>query len=109
MGVKSKIAGVNSGPAKEVRQHAISRLKPGEHLILRREKNNPVDSNAVAIYARWTLLFFIPMERQIGYIGKKIAADVAYEMDRGNKVACRVVEVTGGGDFTYGCNIEIDY
>lgn len=46
-----------------------------EALVLRREPNNPHDSNAIAIYTF--------EGKQVGYIRKEVAANIASAMDRG--------------------------
>ena len=106
--MKTKISGVNSGRYREQRQATISNCRPGDLLLLKREKDNPADSNAVAVFVPGKLLFFIPVLKQIGYLNRKVAEQVAADMDGGFTVICRVLSVTGGGDYTYGLNVEVD-
>ena len=107
--MKTKVVGVNSGPDKHKRQWAISKCASGQRLTLKREPDNPVDSNAVAVYASGKVFIFFDYEQQIGYLSASIAKQLADDMDAGTKVACIVLGVTGGGDVTYGLNVEVDF
>ena len=106
---RTTIAGVTKQNADGTeRQSLVKALRPGEHLKLIREPDNPYDQFAVAIY---TLT-----GEQLGYMhaGDSRLAD---HMDKGGEVSTKVVAVTGGpGLFgwllpslrkNYGCVIEI--
>lgn len=108
--MKTKIVGVNSGPDKHKRQWAISKCTPGQRLILRREKDNPVDTNAVAVYSTGKVFIFFGYEQQIGYLSNNVAEQIAPELDAGKWIGCEVISVTGGSrDKLYGLNVELDF
>lgn len=67
-------------------------------MALVRERNNEHDSNAVKVMYG---------AKQIGYLNRDVAADVASIIDGGGSASATVVEITGGRGKTYGCNIEI--
>lgn len=90
----SKIVGVTYGN----RQKYVSRLKAGDALMVEREKDNPHDSNAIALYKDYNML---------GYIKKEVAAQLAPIIDSGKSVSVTVSAVTGGSGLSYGANIEI--
>lgn len=93
--IYSKIAGVTMGAN---RQLYASRCYKGQELELVRERTNPYDSNAIAIYAG---------NNQLGYIKRDLAETLAKEIDRGVTFKCTVEEVTGGADKNYGVNIKL--
>lgn len=64
-----------SGEEYDGRQGPIGRLEPGQFLVLRREPNNPHDSNAVAVTTQFG--------STIGYIPRKNANWVARLLDEG--------------------------
>lgn len=90
----SKIVGVTH----DNRQKYVSRLEPGDVLMVDREKDNRYDSNAIALYKDYNML---------GYIKKEVAAQLAPIIDSGKSVSVTVSTVTGGGDYICGANIEI--
>ena len=86
MEIQTYIAGV----IFEDRQSYIKVLKVGYKLWLIREPSNQFDQNAIRILDS--------KKNHLGYIPKKIASTLAYEMDRGVPHNARV------------CNIkQIDY
>lgn len=91
----SKIAGVSFNG----RQRLVRNLSIGIPLRLVREQNNQYDENAIKI----TTIGGI----QLGYIRAGLAAKLAPLMDEGNKFNCKVLEITGGEDKNFGCNILI--
>lgn len=93
--IYSKISGVTMGAN---RQLYASRCYKGQELELVREKTNPYDSNAIAIYAG---------NNQLGYVKRDLAETLAKELDKGNTFKCTVEEVTGGSDKNYGVNIKL--
>jgi hypothetical protein len=58
----------------------IERLRQGQMLSLIRESNNKYDSNAVLVCVG---------NRQIGYLPRGLAAEIAPVLDSGRKVICR--------------------
>jgi len=104
----TKIVGVNSGGDPIGRQLAVSRLRTGQQLMLRREPRNPHDSNAIAVWATLKRFLFLDYTIQLGYLSSDVAEEWAHEMDSGTDVRCYVSEVTGGSQGKkYGCNVRI--
>ena len=91
----TKVVGVTQ---EKNRQLYASRCYIGQELELVRERTNPFDSNAIAVYAG---------NHQLGYIKKEIAAQLAGQIDSGRHYLCYVEQVTGGGDMFWGVNIKI--
>lgn len=90
----SKIAGVTYGK----RQLYVSKLKPGQYLQVIRERFNSYDSNAVALSDG---------EHTLGHLKKEMASLAAAALDTGRNVNVKVIEVTGGGNYLYGVNIQV--
>ena len=94
-----KIAGVTFPNDKGVNiQTILPTLTEESDLMLSRDKNNPYDENAIKVIADYT---------HIGYIKAGLAAELAPIMDSGKTVNIELLEVTGGGDKKYGCNIRV--
>lgn len=96
-----KLAGVVAG---EGRQDIIKVLNGNELLRVRREADNKFDSNAVAVDVQ-----FGEDWAHIGYIGAKKNKDIAAALDAGKEVFIGIASLTGGGDKSYGVNVEIEY
>jgi hypothetical protein len=60
-------------------------MKPGDPLVLVRERDNAHDANAVRV--EWN-------GNRLGYIPRRENADVARQMDRGAPVKARIVKLT---------------
>ena len=90
----TKVVGVTF----EGRQEYVKQCREGQALDLVRDKFNPYDQNAIAVYAG---------NHQVGFISKEIAAKMATQMDSGKLYTCEVSTVTGGGGRYYGLNIKI--
>lgn len=84
------------------RQDILAGLKPGDELKLVREKDNPFDGHAIAIFSSG--------DHQLGYLKKDLAKDLAPNMDKGVKIKATVKEITGGTDSapTRGLNIQLE-
>jgi hypothetical protein len=84
------VAGVTHNNADGKSRQVIIRkhVKPGMPLVLKREPDNPHDSDAVAVW-------LVDPPVQIGYLKSGIA-DVATRMDDGEVHSARVVDLTGG-------------
>lgn len=80
----TKVAGVTF----ENRQDVIAELEPGVELKLERQPQNEFDPNAIAV----TLLD----GRQLGFLGKHLAAVLAPDMDDGVEYDAAVSAITGG-------------
>jgi hypothetical protein len=67
-------------------------------IMLRREPNNPHDSNAVGVWIRARAFIFFTDDVQIGYLpAGHVADEIARHMDQGGRVDAEVSDVTGGG------------
>jgi single-stranded-DNA-specific exonuclease len=88
------------GVSFERRQDRVAGLVPGLELELRREPDNPADSNAIAVYYG---------ALQIGFLRKQIAKHLAPLIDGGMRYRARIEHVTGGTDGkNYGVNIRVE-
>lgn len=107
----SKVAGVShkndngSDRQKIIKAHC----KPGMPLILKRERHNRYDRHAISIWIKTPSLLFFSSEAQIGYIKSDSSEELSYYMDKGQRVAATITEITGGeaGRPTRGVNIEV--
>ncbi len=80
-------------------QNILPGLKPGMPVILRHEKNNPYDKNAILALCNGN---------RIGHLSADLASDIAPLIDKGIPVTGVVQNITGGGyGKSYGCNIKI--
>lgn len=91
----TKIAGVTF----DNRQEIIKRMYAGQVLTLKREPYNQYDPFAVAVLVN---------NEKIGYLSKEIAPYIATNIDNGYYYYCKVINISGGGDYNYGVNIKID-
>lgn len=96
----SKLVGVTF----EGRQSVIGVLVGTEPLRVRRESDNKYDPNAVAVDVQ-----FGEDWAPIGYIAKDKNSDIAATLDAGGGVNISIASITGGGDKSYGVNVEIEY
>ena len=104
----TKIAGVtfdNVGANTQNRQRIISELcrkgelRAGTELTLKRDPQNPYDTNAVAVIA--------PDGRQLGFLPREVAGRVSPDIDAGAHYTAFVETITGGdADSLYGVNIK---
>ena len=78
--VNSRVVGVQF----ENRRHEASRIRLGEGLRLRRDYDNPVDPNAVAVYGQ---------TGQIGFLERTLAQRIAPDIDAGTAVKAKVVDI----------------
>lgn len=92
----TKVVGVTKG---EDRQDLIAYLKAGEELVLKRDRENEFDKNAIKVLNK--------EGEQLGWINRELAAELAPELDAGREFKALVTEVTGGTEDkpTLGCNI----
>lgn len=84
------------------RQDLLASLNTGDDLKLVREKDNPFDSAAIAVFTQ--------DGHQLGYLKKDLSKDLAPNMDKGVIIKASVKEVTGGSDSapTRGLNIQLE-
>lgn len=96
----SKIVGVTF----EGRQETISLLKGDEQLRVRREPDNEYDPKAVAVD-----VMVADEWKPIGYIAKDKNSEIAKSLDENQPVFIKIASLTGGGEKSYGVNIELTY
>ncbi|MFN2449148.1 MAG: helicase-related protein [Candidatus Baltobacteraceae bacterium] len=88
------------GVSFEGRQNMVAGLRPRHELELRRQPENPIDANAIAL---WYGAF------QIGFLRKQIAKHLAPVMDAGVSYRALIEHVTGGRDGkNFGINIRVE-
>lgn len=93
--INTKIVGVTV----DNRQKYIKSCHKNQKLDLVREPQNEYDKNAIAVYCN---------ENKVGYLKKELAFEIANKIDNGANLECRVVGVSGGGDYNYGLNVRIN-
>src|SRR5579884_1434488 len=93
------------GVSFEGRQDLVAGLVPGNELELKRQPDNPVDANAIAVhYGNF----------QIGFLRKQIAKHLAPLIDGGVRYSARIEHITGGPSTGsgsakhYGVNIRVE-
>jgi hypothetical protein len=102
---KTKIVGVTrKNEDGTIRQELLEALETGEVVTLERDPFNEYDENAIEVHNAYG--------EQLGFLGKRLAADLSPKLDSGMQASCVVTEVTNGSDDEiengiYGCNIEI--
>lgn len=90
----TKVAGVTFNGTQRI----LPNLKSGMALDFVREPHNIHDKNAVAIFCSGY---------KIGHLSRDEAAEIAPIMDNGIPVDGVIEEITGGGNYNYGCNIRV--
>ncbi|PWG62323.1 HIRAN domain-containing protein [Sediminicurvatus halobius] len=80
-----------AGIINKQRRKAASRLTSGSQLVAKREPDNPVDPNAVALY--------LGDHTMVGYIPARHASWLAERMDKGRSVFVQVKDVRLEGFF----------
>ncbi len=80
----TKLAGVTF----EGRQEVVARLQPGAPLRLERQPDNEYDPNACALYD--------PFGDQVGFLNRRLAAELAPLLDSGVEYDVEVTDITGG-------------
>jgi hypothetical protein len=107
----SKVAGVSrkNQDGSDRQKYIRAYCKPGMPLILKREPDNPADSNAISVWIKARFLGF-DGEVQIGYLSREVAEELAPVIDGGGEVAAKISDVTGGTNekATRGVNIQIE-
>lgn len=79
--LQTRVAGVYY----ENRHFVARRVRTGDSLDLRRDYDNPVDPNAIAVYHR---------AGQVGFLLKDVAQRLAPELDSGEVITARAASVT---------------
>lgn len=99
--IRTKIVGVShDNDDGTSRQKLVADCKVGEKLKLK-HKPVPQDRNAVAVYRG--------NGKQLGWLSREVAADVASDLDDDFTLICEITDLTGGtlDKPTRGCNIQI--
>ncbi len=97
--INTKLVGVtHENHAGENIQDILPLLHKGNALAFVREYDNSYDENAISVYCG---------SNHIGYLDRKTAEHIAKYMDMGVYVTGKVTEVTGGGNVSFGCRIEL--
>lgn len=103
--INTKIVGVtHKNEDGSHRQEIIEMHEVGDPLFLERDPLNEHDPNAIEVRNKFAEL--------LGYIGRRIAKELAPKLDAGVKTQCVIKKITGGYDedynlHAYGCAIEI--
>ena len=109
---RTKVVGVShTNPDGSSRQILIARYcHPGMPLIFKREPNNPVDPNTVAVWINIRFLLIFHPEVQIGYISADLAEEFAETIEASGRLQGWITDITGGTREKpiYGVNILIN-
>ncbi len=92
--INTKVVGVTFNGI----QNVLPTLRSGMALSFIREPDNQYDRNAVAVLCNGN---------NIGHLSAELASDIAPIMDNGIPVTGKILNITGGGRLSYGCNIEV--
>ncbi len=90
----TKVVGVSF----EGRQDTVAGLVAGQTLELKRQPENPVDANAIAV---------MNGVLHVGFLKKEIAKRLAPNMDAGDRYFATIGSVTGGGAKNVGINLHV--
>jgi HIRAN domain len=104
--IHTKLRGVSRSNDDGTDRQAIIRksCRAGDELRVYREPDNPVDPNAIAIFA-----YYKGVERQLGYLPSELAAELAPKLRRGKSLRVVVSEVTGGQPgYFFGVNVTVE-
>lgn len=93
-GFNTKVVGVSF----EGRQDIVGGLHAGAPLALRRDPGNPFDANAIGVWYG---------ALQLGFLKREIAAQIAPNLDAGERYEAAVTMLTGGGTRSFGINIYV--
>lgn len=102
----TKIVGVTfENSSGESRQEIIAELEQKHQtpfsLNLLHQPDNPHDMKAVAVID--------PDGRQLGFLSRDVAHQVARLLSRGVLVDAMATQITGGRGYHYGINLQISY
>jgi hypothetical protein len=93
--IYTKVAGVSF----DDRQEAVKSLLSNTVLLLVREPENQFDTNAIKV---------LHGDKQLGYLKRELAKELAPMIDSGSRFSCLVKQVTGGsGKESFGLNVVI--
>jgi len=88
------------GVTYEGRQAVVAQLQEGETVQLRREPDNPYDTNAICVVRQ--------SGEQIGYINRKLAADLVSRFDAyGKPIPAKVFSLTGNANKSQSLGVSI--
>ena len=102
MSLHTKLVGVTHNNSDgSSRQSIIAQMNINSRIFLKRDCGNIYDPNAILVVDA--------MDRQLGFISKELAAELAPKMDAGQKFTVSIVTLTGGDNgYTRGVNIIIN-
>lgn len=83
------------------RQTLLSVINTGDSLSLYHNKYNQYDKNCIDVRNKNGEI--------LGHISKELSAKIAPGIDKNVPYQAKVLNITGGGNLKYGCNIEISY
>lgn len=95
-GFHTKVVGVTF----EGRQTILASVRAGESLRLIRDPRNPRDPHAIMVCRE--------DGRQLGFLRAALAARIAPAMDAGARYTAVATALTGGGDRSWGLNIQVN-
>ena len=67
--------------------------KPGMPVYLIRDKNNPYDHNAIAVYIETPKFLWFGGLRQIGFVDRQRTIKLATRIDDGEKISARIISM----------------
>ncbi|MFB3170045.1 HIRAN domain-containing protein [Neobacillus sp. 179-C4.2 HS] len=87
------------GVSFDRRQDVIAKMDSLDRIVLKRERSNEYDGNAIAVYTI--------RNEQIGYIDREVSTELAAIIDEGRKVVASISKIIGGGGYHYGVVLDI--
>lgn len=99
------------GVTHDGRQDTIAKMSGDEDIILVAEPENPADKNAIAVHA----LIDNDSYHHVGYIPRHLAAELGGLLATGQKVECRIRQISGGFELpsgetaNYGIEIVVSF
>lgn len=106
-GIIEKVVGVKYSNRQNILQELDHYSKSDIKICVERDRGNPWDDNAVAVFA--SLIGQDQRRVRIGYLNSKNAAIWANLMDQGVRVSTVLQEIVGGWDYdiAYGLRIRL--
>lgn len=103
--IKTKVRGVTFDDRQAViEKHCFE----GDELLIAQEPDNPADPRALAVYVVYKSFFGRLKTEHIGYLSADLASEPeVQEAVADGSIAAEILLVTGGGDRSYGVNIQL--
>lgn len=76
------------------RQEVIARMRPDDSIFLRRDYQNPHDSNAIGVYLTGN-------RQQFGWVPRELAKELATYMDTGDRLPVKIGRISEGKEGKY--------